>query len=175
MDIITNNMRQGVGMVIINNYGKIFAGKRMSINSKMISWFLKRPWQLPQGGIEPGESPYIAALRELREEIGTDNVTLLAESKNWLEYTLPPNLRRTGSDIVIGQRQKWFLLVFNGSDSDINVKATNHSEFDTWRWMTPGNVIRLSVHFKHELYLSIFQEFRPYIDRFTALNRNKSK
>ena len=171
MDIVTDNMRHGVGMVVINDQGKIFAGKRMSINSRMVSFFLKRPWQMPQGGIEPNETPYEAALRELREEIGTDNMKLLAESKNWLEYTLPPKLRRNNGELVIGQRQKWFLFAFNGNNNEFNLNTTNHSEFDTWRWMTPGNVIRLSVHFKHELYLAIFHEFRPYIDRYVALNR----
>ena len=156
-------MRQGVGMVVINKNKQVFAGKRLGINVKMISWFLKKPWQLPQGGIEPGEIPYEAALRELREEIGTDNVKFIAETSNWLEYTLPMNLRRNSEDAIIGQRQKWFLLLFLGNDNEINIDATSHSEFDTWRWMSISNIIRLSVHFKHSLYLEVFKEFKPHI------------
>lgn len=163
MDIIRNHMRQGVGMVVLNKDKKVLAGKHVYINTKMISWFLKKPWQLPQGGLLEGEVPYEAALRELREEIGTDNVKLIAETKDWLEYKLPINLRRNTDDPVVGQRQKWFLMLFLGKDDEINVKATNHSEFDTWRWMTISNVIRLSVHFKHSLYVDVFREFKQYI------------
>ncbi len=163
MDIIKNHMRQGVGMVVLNKNKKVLAGKHVYINTKMISYFLKKPWQLPQGGMMAGETPYEAALRELREEIGTDNVKLIAETKGWLEYMLPWNLRRNTEDPVIGQRQKWFLLLFLGKDSDINLKTTNHSEFDIWRWMSISNVIRLSVHFKHSLYVDIFREFKPHI------------
>ena len=163
MDIIKNHMRQGVGMVVLNKNKQVLAGKHVYINTKLISYFLKKPWQLPQGGLMEGETPYEAALRELREEIGTDNVALIAETKGWLEYILPGNLRRNTGDPVIGQRQKWFLLLFLGKDSEINVKATNHSEFDTWRWMSISNVIRLSVHFKHSLYVDIFREFKPHI------------
>ena len=163
MDVIKNHMRQGVGMVVLNKEKKILAGKHIFINTKMISWFLKKPWQLPQGGLLEGETPYEAALRELREEIGTDNVKLIAETKGWLEYILPVNLRRNTEDPVIGQRQKWFLMLFLGNDSEINVKATSHSEFDTWRWMSVSNVIRLSVHFKHGLYVDVFREFKPHI------------
>lgn len=156
-------MRQGVGMVVLNKDKKVLAGKHTFINTKMISWFLKKPWQLPQGGLLEGESPYEAALRELREEIGTDNVKLITETKDWLEYKLPVNLRRNTEDPVVGQRQKWFLMLFMGKDSDINVKSTNHSEFDAWRWMSISNIIRLSVHFKHNLYIDVFNEFRPHI------------
>ena len=150
-------------MVVMNRDKKILAGKHIYVNTKMISFFLKKPWQLPQGGLMSGETPYQAALRELREEIGTDNVALIAETKGWLEYILPSNLRRNTDDPVVGQRQKWFLLLFLGKDSDINLRSTNHSEFDTWRWMTISNIIRLSVHFKHGLYVEIFKEFKPYI------------
>ena len=157
-------MRYGVGMVIINRHKHVFAGRKLAINSKMISWYLKQPWQMPQGGIEDREAPYDAALRELREEIGTDNVKYIAEAKEWLEYKLPKSLLRGGRHPVIGQRQKWFLLQFLGEDSDINLNATSHSEFDTWKWLTIGNIIRLAVHFKHNMYVEIFRIFKPYID-----------
>lgn len=156
------NYRLGVGMVLVNEDNKVFAGKRNAVNAKMISWFLSRPWQMPQGGIEEGETPYEAALRELREEIGTDNVELISETKDWLEYKIPQNLRRKNNNFI-GQRQKWFLLKYLGTDDDINLKATNHSEFDAWRWMTVGNILRLSVHFKKELYTNVFKSFQSFL------------
>ena len=163
-DFIQNSIRLGVGMVLLNNRKNIFSGRKLSTNSKMVSWYLKQVWQMPQGGIEEGEKPYDAVLRELREEIGTDNVKYITETENWLEYKLPIDLVRAGKHPVIGQRQKWFLLQFLGEDTDININATNHNEFDTWKWMSISNVIRLSAHFKHKMYIDIFKIFRPYID-----------
>ncbi len=163
-----DRFRLGVGMVLVNKDKEIFAGKRNSTNIKMISWFLNRPWQMPQGGIEENETPYEAALRELDEEIGTNNVELIAETEDWLEYIIPPNLRRKESRFM-GQRQKWFLLKFLGEDKDINLKTTNHSEFDSWRWMKPGNVVRLSVNFKRNLYVEVFKRFKDF---FTENNKS---
>jgi putative (di)nucleoside polyphosphate hydrolase len=153
----------GVGMVVINKDGKVFAGKRTATNTKMVSWFLKKPWQMPQGGIDPGEEPIEAALRELQEEIGTNNVEVLVETDNWLEYSLPVNLRRKGSPMV-GQRQKWFLLKFLGKDGDINLNYSTHKEFDMWRWMSYSNLIRLSVHFKRRLYIEVFRQFKAHFN-----------
>jgi putative (di)nucleoside polyphosphate hydrolase len=159
-----NRLRRGVGMVLVNNDKKIFAGKRMTVNSRMVSWFLEKPWQMPQGGIEKGETPIEAALRELKEEIGINNVEVIAETENWIEYIIPQGLRRKGASFV-GQKQKWFLLKFLGNDKDINLDYSNHTEFDVWRWMSVGNVIRLSVHFKRALYINVFKEFKWYFDR----------
>lgn len=164
MDVIYNDMRYGVGMVVLNQNKDIFAGRKLANNSKMISWYLKQSWQMPQGGIEEGEEPYDTVLRELKEEIGTNNVRYIAETQEWLEYKLPPKLLRAGRHPVLGQRQKWFLLQFLGKNSDINLNITTHSEFDTWKWMSIGNIIRLAVHFKHNLYIDVFRIFRPYID-----------
>ena len=151
-------------MVLVNDDKKIFAGKRSTINAKMVSWFLKKPWQMPQGGIEKGEIPIEAALRELQEEIGTNNVDVIDETKDWLEYKVPQGLRRKGHHFI-GQRQKWFLLKFLGNDGDINLKYSNHSEFDVWRWMNVGNIIRLSVHFKRSLYVDVFRAFKWYFNK----------
>lgn len=164
MDLIYNDIRYGVGMVILNQKKNILAGRKLMVNSRMISWYLKQSWQMPQGGIKKGEKPYDTVLRELREEIGTDNVRYIAETKSWLEYRLPGSLLRKERHPIKGQRQKWFLLQFLGENSDINLNATSHSEFDTWKWMSIGNIIRLSVHFKHSMYVDIFRIFSPYIN-----------
>lgn len=164
MGLIYNNMRYGVGMVLLNRQKLVFVGRKLAVNSKMVSWYLKQSWQMPQGGIEPEEDPYDTALRELREETGTDNVRYIAETKGWLYYKIPTSLQRSGKHPITGQKQKWFLLQYLGKDSDINLNTTQNSEFDTWKWMTIGNVIRLSVHFKHKMYFEIFKEFKPYID-----------
>ena len=155
------NFRAGVGIVLVNKDNKVFAGKRNAVNAKMVSWFLKKPWQMPQGGIEAGETPQEAALRELLEEVGTNNVEVLKETDEWFEYTVPHSLRRKAGTFI-GQRQKWFLLRFLGEDKEINLNYSNHSEFDSWRWMNVGNVIRLSVHFKRTLYINVFKEFKGH-------------
>jgi putative (di)nucleoside polyphosphate hydrolase len=161
------HFRKGVGMVLVQDNRRIFAGKKNTVNAQMVSFFLQKPWQMPQGGIEEGETPWEAVQRELREEIGTDAVEVLAETEDWLEYIVPAAIRRRGSKFV-GQRQKWFLLKFLGKDEDINLMATNHKEFDTWRWMTVGNVIRLAVHFKKKLYIEVFKQFNCYLDNLTT-------
>lgn len=155
------NWRLGVGIVLVNDEKKVFAGSRNDVNRKMISFFLKKPWQMPQGGIEQGEEPTDAVLRELLEETGVNNVDIIGETSKWLEYRIPHSLKRRNSTIQ-GQRQKWFLIKFNGTDSDINLHFSNHAEFDSWRWMSPGNLVRLSVHFKRQLYVDVFKNFGWY-------------
>lgn len=158
-------------MILANSEKRIFAGKRSGVNTKMVSWFLKKPWQMPQGGIEEGETPINAVKREMMEEVGTNDFEILGETEDWLEYTIPYGLRRQDSTFI-GQRQKWFLLKFNGKDSDINLKVSNHSEFDIWRWMSPGNVIRLSVHFKRNLYIEALKNFRWFFNDEVDQNVN---
>ncbi len=164
MSVIYKNVRYGVGMVLVNKQKLIFAGRKLAINSKMISWYLRSSWQMPQGGIEPGEEPYDTVLRELKEEIGTDKIRYIAETEDWLTYKIPESLHRSGKHPIIGQKQKWFLLQFLGNNGDINIKTTSNSEFDKWKWLSVSNIIRLSVHFKRKMYINIFKEFKPYID-----------
>ncbi|MBQ8651073.1 MAG: RNA pyrophosphohydrolase [Alphaproteobacteria bacterium] len=155
-------MRLGVGMVLLNKRNQVFAAKKNTVNTKMISFFLKRPWQMPQGGIEDGETPVDAMMRELQEEIGTNNVEIIAETKDWIEYMLPKQLLRRNYTFV-GQKQKWFLLKFLGNDNEINLNTTDHKEFDTWKWMGAQNIIRLSVNFKRSLYIEVFKRFKKYL------------
>jgi putative (di)nucleoside polyphosphate hydrolase len=157
-----NCIREGVGMVLVNKDNKIFVGKRNRANRKMVSWFLNKPWQMPQGGIENGEDPVKAVMRELCEETGITNVEIVAETDGWLEYKIPNSLRRRDSDFI-GQRQKWFLMKFLGNDNEININYSDHNEFDVWRWMNMSNIIRLSVHFKRKLYIDVFKQFRQHL------------
>lgn len=143
--------RSGVGIMLLNHQNEILVGRRIR---------LEDAWQMPQGGIEPGEEPRAAALRELREEIGTDNVETLAESKGWLRYELPPDLKgRVWGGCWEGQQQKWFAMRFCGTEDDINV-ATDQPEFSAWRWIPVGALPELIVAFKRQVYLDVMQEFR---------------
>lgn len=147
--------RQGVGMMIINKSNRIFVGKR--IDSKT------NGWQMPQGGINLGETPSAAALREMAEEIGSNQGKIIAESKKWYSYRLPPFLvHKLWGGKYCGQRQKWFLIRFTGEDSDINVK-TKHPEFDSWQWVGVNELLENIIPFKYKLYSKIIAEFKEFI------------
>lgn len=143
--------RLGVGIMLLNSRGNIFVGQRIDVNEEA--------WQMPQGGVEEGETPREAALRELQEELGTSKAEIIAETKTWFRYELPTELlegSRHGQ--WRGQQQKWFLMLFRGQDSDINV-ATHAPEFSQWQWVTTDRLIELIVPFKRQLYLRVLQEF----------------
>lgn len=144
--------RMGVGVVLFNAEGLVFVGRRIDQTAEA--------WQLPQGGIDEGETPRQAALRELKEEVGTDKARIIAETRDWIDYDLPPDL--VGSvwkGRYRGQRQKWFAARFLGADSDIDI-ATKHPEFDAWRWAPFDQIPQLIVPFKRDLYRRIVEEFR---------------
>ena len=146
--------RQGVGIVLLNDAGLVFVGER-----------LDRPgvWQMPQGGIDTGEEPAAAARRELAEETGVDRVTILAESRGWLSYDLPADLRgRVWQGRYIGQAQKWFAMRFDGVDSDIRIDGA-HAEFGAWQWIAPERLPALIVDFKKPLYEAVLAEFATEI------------
>ena len=144
--------RPCVGILLLNREGKVFVGRRADVPFEA--------WQMPQGGIDPGETPLEAALRELREEVGTDAVELLAESRVWRSYDLPPDLRRrVWGGRFHGQTQKWFAFRFLGQESDIDVHQP-HREFTAWRWVDPEQLIREIVPFKRDVYESVVEEFR---------------
>jgi putative (di)nucleoside polyphosphate hydrolase len=116
-------------------------------------------WQMPQGGIHGSESPREAALRELREEIGTDTVNVIAESKRWFSYEVPRELAQIAwNGRWRGQRQKWFVMMFNGRDSDIHL-GDHEPEFCAWRWASLDELPKLAVSFKRELYTKVIGEF----------------
>lgn len=119
-------------------------------------------WQMPQGGIDWQETPREAALRELEEEIGTRKADILAESRYWLTYDFPlETAGRVWGGRFRGQRQKWFLMRFTGCDADIDL-ASEHPEFDAWRWVEPEQLPALIVAFKRQLYIDVLREFRAY-------------
>jgi putative (di)nucleoside polyphosphate hydrolase len=142
--------RSGVGILLLNCAGQAFVGRRIDTATEA--------WQLPQGGIENGESPREAALRELREEIGNDNVEFLHELPGWFTYDLPPDLaREVWGGRWQGQQQKWFVMRFRGNHGDINV-STEHPEFSGWKWVAPDQLPDLVVPFKRQLYLDVLRE-----------------
>jgi putative (di)nucleoside polyphosphate hydrolase len=150
--------RLGVGIMLLNDSGKVFVGRRIDMPAGLAAW------QMPQGGIDPGETPRQAALRELKEEVGTDKAEILAESAVWHHYDLPPEIAgRMWRGRYRGQRQKWFAMRFTGSDADID-PATEHPEFDAWEWVSPDRLPELIVPFKRQIYLDVLAEFRELWD-----------
>jgi putative (di)nucleoside polyphosphate hydrolase len=163
-----------VGIVLINRECKVFVGARLdaSLAPEFNLKNGKEAWQMPQGGIDPGEDPAHAALRELKEEIGTNNASILAETKEWHTYDFPLHLQgklwpNKFTDLK-GQRQKWFLMGFEGSDDEINL-MTKHPEFHSYRWVTPKEAIDSIVEFKRKLYEDIFSEFAPFFQKNRCL------
>lgn len=148
---ISGNYRRGVGIMLLNTHGQVFVGKRTDTEGDA--------WQMPQGGIDEREEPRDAALRELKEEIGTNNAQIIAESKVWLRYKLPPELRKRWDGRWHGQEQKWFVMRFQGTDADINV-ARDHPEFSAWKWVSVEELPGLIVSFKRQLYLDLLAELR---------------
>lgn len=152
-----NNLpyRAGVGIVLINDAGLIFVGQRLDSSQEA--------WQMPQGGIDPGEAPLDTAFRELAEETGVTKAELLAESRDWLSYDLPPELVASiWKGRYRGQRQKWFAMRFTGTDADVDI-ATAHAEFRSWRWAPHHELSAMIVPFKRELYEAVLSEFAEYL------------
>lgn len=120
-------------------------------------------WQMPQGGIDEGETPEQAVLREMKEEIGTDKASIIGTTAAWLSYDLPDDLWPTlWHGRYRGQTQKWFALRFDGDDIDIDI-ATEHPEFSRWKWATPDEAIASIVPFKQNLYRAVFAEFKSHL------------
>jgi putative (di)nucleoside polyphosphate hydrolase len=148
--------RLGVGIMLLNTNNQVLLCQRGDI--------AEETWQMPQGGLGLGEDPFRGALRELKEEIGTDSAALIAESASWYQYDLPAELlNKTWGGKYFGQRQKWFLLRFLGSDEDIELH-THVPEFINWRWAEPAEVLTVAVAFKRPLYRSVLLEFAEKVN-----------
>ena len=149
--------RRNVGLVLINPEGLGFAGQRIDNPGAA--------WQMPQGGIDKGEKPKEAALRELNEETGVraDLVEKLAKTEDWITYDLPAELiGQIWGGKYRGQKQKWFLFRFLGQDSDVNI-ATEHPEFSVWQWMRAEELVERIVPFKRAVYEQVFAAFRDHL------------
>ena len=143
-------LRIGVGIVVLNNENKVFVGKRID-NPKNF-------WQMPQGGVDKGEDFFKAALRELEEETGIKNVSLIKEIAGFTTYNLPDLLLGIiWKGKFKGQKQKWYVMKFNGSDKEINVN-TRKPEFLDWKWVSIDKITDIVVDFKLDVYKKIQKE-----------------
>lgn len=145
--------RPCVGVMLANSRGDVFVGQRIDNDAAA--------WQMPQGGVDKGETPRDAALRELWEETGVsaDLVTVEAETEDWINYDLPHDIvPRIWKGRFRGQKQKWFLLRFHGADSDVNI-ATDHPEFSEWRWLPTSELVANIVPFKRAVYEQVLAAF----------------
>ena len=146
--------RPGIGIMLLNRGGLAFVGHRIRMPPSLPRW------QMPQGGIDTGETPRRGAARELIEEIGTGRAEILAESRDWFHHDVPDEIAQgIMGGRYRGNRQKWFAMRFIGTDADINL-ATEHPEFDGWKWVKPEQLPELVAPFMRTLYLDILAEFR---------------
>lgn len=155
-EILALPYRRGVGIVLRNRDGLVFAGQRIDNPGPA--------WQMPQGGIDRDEEPAAAVLRELQEETGLSPaaVAVVAETPGWLRYDLPHELvPRIWKGRFRGQEQRWFLMDFLLDDTAIDL-ATHHAEFSRWAWMAPADLVTRIVPFKRDLYRDVFDSFAPH-------------
>lgn len=149
-----NLYRPCVGIALFNKQGQVFVGERLDS---------KGAWQMPQGGIDPNEDVEIAAFRELKEEIGTNNATIIKIMDEKLRYDIPNDIQKRLHKIwdipYVGQEQTWMAMRFNGEDSDINLDADSHPEFNQWQWIDLNKTMELIVPFKRDLYTKVIDAF----------------
>jgi putative (di)nucleoside polyphosphate hydrolase len=159
--------RPNVGIILVNQRDEVFWGKRIREHS----------WQFPQGGIKRGETPEQAMYRELHEEVGLlpQHVRIIGRTRDWLRYDVPQEFlrrssaanaaRRSTRQAYRGQKQIWFLLRMVGRDSDVCLRATDHPEFDAWRWSPYWIPLDVVIDFKREVYELALSELARYISR----------
>ncbi len=153
-----DGFRPNVGIILLNQKSQVFWGKRIRTHS----------WQFPQGGIDRGESPEQAMFRELHEEVGLlpHHVQVIARTRDWLRYEVPDRyIRRDARGHYKGQKQIWFLLQLMGHDWDLNLRATDHPEFDAWRWNDYWVPLDVVVEFKRGVYEMALSELARFVPR----------
>ena len=158
-------LRPCAGVVLLNGDGLVWIGRRIAKSDDATSRY---KWQMPQGGIDDGEEPCAAALRELEEETGATAVEVIAESKNWYAYDLPQELIGIAlKGKFRGQKLKWFVMRYLGDDADfdLSARANHRAEFDAWRWAEMNQLPDLVVPFKRSLYQSVVAEFAEFAGR----------
>lgn len=155
--------RPNVGIILLNRRNEVFWGKRIREHS----------WQFPQGGIKRGESPEQAMFRELEEEVGLrpDHVRIIARTRDWLRYEVPDHwVRREWRGHYRGQKQIWYLLRLVGRDSDIQLRASQHPEFDAWRWNQYWVPLDSVIEFKRDVYRLALTELAKHLQRRKSAN-----
>ena len=162
MDEKFNNLplRNGVGIVVLNNENKVFVAKRID-NPKNF-------WQMPQGGIDDGELPIEAGFRELKEETSIVNVEFVCEYPEWISYDIPlPLANNLWNGKYRGQEQRWLLFHFLGEDEEININTSN-PEFKNWVWLNPEKLPYKAISFKKSVYIKINKIFIPVLNNFNS-------
>jgi putative (di)nucleoside polyphosphate hydrolase len=153
--------RPGVGALVFNRRGQVLVARRRDIASEA--------WQLPQGGVDTGEDIRDAVLREVTEELGTGRLEVLTESHDWHTYDLPDELvGKAFKGRYRGQRQRWYALLFTGSDEEIDCAAVENPEFSEWKWATIEELPGMAVSFKRRVYEALVKEFKPLAERLAA-------
>ena len=152
-----SSYRRGVGIMLLNSENLVFAGRRIGVHVE--------PWQMPQGGIEDGEAPEVAALRELKEEVGTNDAAVLAATRKWLTYDLPAGISgKVWGGQHRGQCQRWYAMRFRGRDENISLDSSRNPEFCDWRWISHTDMLATVVSFKQPLYAEVFEEFKTILN-----------
>ena len=156
MNIQKLPMRNGVGVIVLNNENKVFVGKRKDNPVDR--------WQMPQGGVDIGESYLSAMKRELYEETSIKSIEILKEINGFFEYELPKNLVGIiWKGKFRGQKQKWFITRFIGNENEINLKTKN-PEFIEWKWIVPDELPKTIVDFKKKMYAELLETLKDFID-----------
>ena len=149
-------MRNGVGVIVLNNENKVFVGKRKDNPVDR--------WQMPQGGVDIGESYLSAMKRELYEETSIKSIEILKEINGFFEYELPKNLVGIiWKGKFRGQKQKWFITRFIGNENEINLQTKNQ-EFIEWKWIIPDELPKTIVDFKRKMYDELLEILKDFID-----------